>query len=211
MRRARERAPGRVELDRRRGRQSTERIHAQVLLADQPRAHRVEDSSRGVAAALGQRPDERPPSRFEPLDAAASDPALGRSRVAQKPVEVHRAVPRVQRRQRLALDHDRPQQQPLGFAPERAAGGFTARAAGCDPRAHHLQVGVQFGLVRGHRRAVQAGRAVERGRHAQRLERHHVGGRARHRLQRRMAGDQLPARRDRERRQVTPASPGAAR
>ncbi|KGX17081.1 putative hemagglutination activity domain protein [Burkholderia pseudomallei] len=65
-----------------------------------------------------------------------------------------------------------------------------------------LQVGIQLGLMRGHRRAVQAGRAVERGRHAQRLERHHVGAGARHRLQRRVAGCQLPARRDRERRQV---------
>lgn len=67
-------------------------------------------------------------------------------------------------------------------------GRLAARAADRDPSANRLQVGSQFGLVRGHRRAVQAGPAVERGRHG---------------LQRRVASRQLAAGRHRERRDVT--------
>lgn len=50
--RARERAADGVEHDGRRDRQAGKGIYAQVLLADQPRAHRVEDPPRSVAAAF---------------------------------------------------------------------------------------------------------------------------------------------------------------
>lgn len=93
----------------------------------------------------------------------------------------------------LALRDDRPQQQPFGLAPVRAARGLAARTANLDPGAHRLEIRVQFGLVRRHGRAVQASGAIELGRHAQRLERRHVGRRARDGPQGRVAGRQLPA------------------
>lgn len=86
--RARVGGASRVDRHRGRGRQPGERVHAQVLLADQPRAHRIEDSPRGVAAALGQRTDEQPPVRIEALAAAAPDLALGRLWIQQEHVEV---------------------------------------------------------------------------------------------------------------------------
>lgn len=87
--------------------------------------------------------------------------------------------------------------------PIRAAGRLAAHTANLDPRAHRLQIGVEFGLVRRHGRPVQAGGAVELGRHAQRLERCHVGRRARDRPQGRVVGRKSPARRHGQRREVT--------
>ncbi|MGN4155706.1 hypothetical protein ACS0Y3_35730 [Burkholderia gladioli] len=137
-----------------RGGQPIERIHTQVLLTHEPGAHGGQDAPRGVAAARGQRPGERAPGRVEPLHTAPPDPALGRLRVGQEPLQVVGRIHRVERRQRLALGDDGPQQQPLGLAPVRAAGRLAARAADLDPGTHRLQVGVEFGLVRRHGRSV---------------------------------------------------------
>lgn len=148
---------------------------------------------RAVSRLRGQRAGERSPGRVEPLHPAPPDPALGRLRVDQEPLQVVRRIHRVERRQRLALGDDRPQQQPFSLAPIRAAGRLAARTADLDPGAHRLQVGVEFGLVRRHGRPVQPSRAIELGRHAQRLERRHVGRGAPDGPQGRVPGRQLPA------------------
>lgn len=85
-------------------------------------------------------------------------------------------------------------------ARRQARGGFAACAADRDPRVDRLQVGGPVGVARRHRRAVQAGRTVERGWGTrQRLERLYVDERARYRLAAQGAGGQVPARRDGER------------
>ncbi|WP_436967622.1 hypothetical protein [Burkholderia glumae] len=171
------------------------------MLTHEPGAHRGQDAPCGVAAARRERPRERPPGKVEPLHPAPPDPALGRLRVGEELLQVLGHVERVERRERLALGDDGPQQQPLGLAPVGPLRLRAARAADRDPGVDRLQVGVHLGLVRGHGRAVQARRAVERSRHAQCLERHHFCARARERPQGRVAGRELPARHEREPRQ----------
>ncbi len=81
----------------------------------------------------------------------------------QSLLAAHELVPRVQRRQRRAINGDRPRQQPFGCAPACARVGFAACVADRDPRVDRLQIGGPLGVARRRRRAVQAGRTIERG------------------------------------------------